>query len=101
MYFYESNTDKKEAVVLKLTDMDTDFINVSFGALEYKIPSENVKHRDDKNYYKINELGIYLHLYGNIYFIHFYENGVKNGKGDYYPISKDKVDYRDNEYYLK
>ena len=101
MYFYEANKNKDEAVVLNLTDMDSNFINIRFGDIEYKFPSEHVKNRDDKNYYIINELGIYLHFNGDIYFIHFYENGAKNGKGDYYPISKDKVEYRDNEYYLK
>ena len=101
MFFYESDTNKDEAVVFKIKDMDTDFIILSYGDIEYKIPSDKVKKSDDKNYYIINEDGIYLHLNGDMSLIYWYNNGIKSEKSNFYPISSEKVIYKDGEYYLK
>jgi len=100
MYFYEQDEEKDSATVVKITDMDADFTNISFGEIEYKMPSYKIKKEKDKNYFVLNSEGLYIHLNGGILHLHFYINNEYTQDSNYFPIRKEKIEYREGEYYL-
>jgi len=97
-FFYEYNVPKESAVILKIDDLDEDFIVIDF---DNNLKVKFLKNNNNINYYVINNNGIYIHYAGAIYLLHYHKNdGIISGY-DFYPISKEKVEHRNGEYYLK